>query len=272
MPCSRTSSYETCDPHLPVLLFHRIAPPPHREAPPTISPIQFSRHLRALQRRGYSTITTEDWLAWRERGRPLPKKPVLLTFDDGYADLADHAFPLLKQYGFRATVFMVSGEINGSNRWDQSWGCEPHPLLRADQIRSWSADGIEFAAHTRTHARLPGLSAVSLGEEVSGSARELRELLGVPVHAFAYPYGAYDRAVRDRVAGEFSLAFTAEEGLNTSSTDPLLLKRSMVAGNETWVDFALRTRYGYSPLMRLRGRLRLRTRARQLFAFARHDP
>jgi peptidoglycan/xylan/chitin deacetylase (PgdA/CDA1 family)/glycosyltransferase involved in cell wall biosynthesis len=254
---------------LPVLLYHHIGPVrPGTNPEMTLPPEQFENQLRALQRSGYTGISTADWVAWCTEGKALPQKPILLTFDDAYVDLADYALPLLKRYGFGGTVFVVSGQIGGTNAWDEahSWG--GHRLLNAEQIRYWSCHGVEFGAHSRTHPELPGIPPSLAQDEISGSANDLKALLGTPVGSFAYPYGEYNSFVYQQVAREFPVAFTTEEGLNTLSTDPHVLRRTMVQRGDTKLDFLLRIRYGYSPLMRLRAKLLLRTRVKRMLRFS----
>jgi peptidoglycan/xylan/chitin deacetylase (PgdA/CDA1 family)/glycosyltransferase involved in cell wall biosynthesis len=249
---------------LPVLLYHHVGPlRPGTVAGLTVSPQRFERQVRWLACRGYTGIRPSDWLRWRREGKGLPDKPVLLTFDDGYADLAEHAFPVLRRYGFGAGVFIVTGQLGGTNAWDEARGSATHRLLAAEQVRFWDTQGIEFGAHSRTHADLTTLSAQQLTEEVMGSKDDLANLLGTRVASFVYPYGFYSQAVYDCVRGAFDLALIADdhqEGLNYLLTDPYLLRRTMVQTNDSWLDLECRARWGYNPLLNLRARLRLRSR------------
>jgi peptidoglycan/xylan/chitin deacetylase (PgdA/CDA1 family) len=226
--------------------------------------------VRWLARRGYTGVRPADWLRWRLEGKGLPDKPVLLTFDDGYADLADYAFPVLRRYGFGAGVYVVTGQLGGTNAWDEAKGFGTQRLMTVEQIRYWATQGIEFGAHSRTHADLTTLSARELTEEVVGSRDDLTTLLGSPVVSFAYPYGFYNQAVVDCVRGAFDVAFIADdnnEGLNHLLTDPYLLLRTMVQPNDSRLDLECRARWGYNPLLNLRARLRLRTRLKRAASF-----
>lgn len=249
---------------LPVLLYHHVGPLRLGTTPGlTISPERFERQVRWLARRGYTGVRPADWLRWRREGTGLPDQPILLTFDDGYADLADYAFPALRRYGFGAGVFIVTGQLGGTNAWDEARGAATHRLLTAEQILYWATQGIEFGAHSRTHADLTTLSAPELAKEVVGSRDDLANLLGSQVVSYAYPYGFYNQAVVDCVREAFDLAFIADddnEGLNHLLTDPHLQLRTMVQTNDSWLDLECRARWGYNPLLNLRGRLRLRTR------------
>lgn len=252
---------------LPVLLYHHVGPPRPGTMPSlTVSPGRFERHVRWLARRGYAGIRPADWLRWRREGRGIPQKPVLLTFDDGYADLAEYALPVLRRYGFSAVVYIVTGQLGGTNAWDEARGSGAHRLMTAEQIRHWAAHGIEFGAHSRTHADLTALAPQELSEEVVGCGKDLESILGARVVSFAYPYGFHNQAVDDCVRGAFDLAFIADdvnEGLNYLATDPHQLLRTMVQSNDSWLDLECRARWGRNPFLNLRARVGLRTRLKR---------
>lgn len=252
---------------LPALLYHRVAPDhrgPHPEL--TLSPQRFQEQIAWLARRGYTGIRPSDWLAWREQGKPLPEKPVLLTFDDAYAELAEHAFPVLCRYGFGGGVYVVTRYLGETNRWDAAGGIGPFPLLTADQIRQWAGRGIEFGAHSRTHPNLAALEPSQIEQEVAGSADDLAALLGARPACFAYPYGEFNRAALAAARAHYPLAFSCEEGVNTLATDPLQLRRTMVLPADSMLEFACRVRWGFNPVWNARLWLRPRTRLRNALA------
>ena len=252
---------------LPVLLYHRVGPARPGTAPGlTVSPESFERHVRGLAGRGYKGICPSDWVRWRREGKGLPDKPVLLTFDDGYADVAEYALPVLRRYGFGAVVYVVTGQLGGTNAWDQSRGYQTLSLMTADQIRYWATQGAEFGAHSRTHADLTSLSPHELAEEVVGSASDLESLLGSRVVSFAYPYGFHNPAVDECVRKTYDLAFLADEqqeGLNHLLTPPHLLLRTRVRSDDSARAVEWRARWGYNPFGNLRARIRLRSRLRR---------
>ena len=246
---------------LPILIYHRVGPVEPGTYPAlTVDPERFKNQMLWLKRNGYTTIRTGDWLAWCFEGKPLPARPVLLTFDDAYADLVEFAFPVLQENAFTATVFVVTKEIGGHNSWDQENGSATIRCMSADHIRQWSGRGIEFGAHTRTHPDLTALSESELEEEIAGSGRDMGGILGTFPLSFAYPFGAYNDAVRSCTEKFFQLAFTCDEGVNGLGTPPHLLHRTMVQPGDSLLDLALRLRFGWNPILRLRARLRLRTR------------
>jgi peptidoglycan/xylan/chitin deacetylase (PgdA/CDA1 family) len=247
---------------LPVLLYHHVGSVragTFRSL--TIPPKRFERQIRWLAEQHFSGVSSSDLLGWLREGRPLRPHPVLLTFDDGYADLADFAFPVLRRYGFGAIVFLVSGQIGKTNNWDEANGSGTHRLLTTPQIHDWRARGIEFGAHGRTHADLTLPETDVLGE-VAGSAADLEELLGQKASSFAYPHGAVNAAARASVVRFFDLAFTARSGLNDARTDGYLLHRSMVQPDDRLLDLRCRVTIGLSPVESLRGAVRFRTRMR----------
>jgi peptidoglycan/xylan/chitin deacetylase (PgdA/CDA1 family) len=213
----------------------------------TVSPRHFEAQLSRLRARRWRTIGSAEAAAWLHEGRPLPRKAVMLTFDDAYADLADTVFPLLERSGFRATVFVPTAYIGRRNEWEEP-ALRGHRILDQKAVRRWSGRGIEFGAHTRTHASLVGLDRAAVEDEVLGGKRDLEELLQTDVLGFAYPFGALDPTSVTVVASGFRVAFTVCEGPNRSDTDPFQVRRTMIQPVDTALDLALRLRLGRSPV------------------------
>jgi peptidoglycan/xylan/chitin deacetylase (PgdA/CDA1 family)/glycosyltransferase involved in cell wall biosynthesis len=252
---------------LPVLMYHHVGPSRPGTFPQwTISCRKFERQMRWLARRGYTGIRPADWITWLREGKGLPDKPVLLTFDDGYADLAEYALPVLRRYGFGAVVFVVTGQVGGTNAWDEAQGSGTHRLMTAEQIRYWATQGIEFGSHSRTHTDLTTLSSEELAKEIIGSRDELSSLLGSPVTSFAYPYGSFNPMVSNRVREAYGLTFRADEtspGINYLCTDPHDLQRTMIHPKSGLLGLECCIRCGHDPILELRERLRLRSRLRR---------
>ncbi|MBI2815517.1 MAG: polysaccharide deacetylase family protein [Acidobacteria bacterium] len=254
---------------LPVLLYHHVGPKrPGVTASLTISPERFEAQVQRLARSGYTAIRASDWLHWRCEGRHLPAKPVLLTFDDAYADIAQFALPVLQRYGFTAVVFVVTSQIGGTNTWDETRGRATLRLMTPEQIRYWSAQGIEFGAHSRTHRDLRSLGPSELEQEVAGSKNDLEELIGTPVTSFAYPYGLHNRDVVECVREHFQIGFGITDGANVLRTDEHILRRNLITQGDSWIRFQAVVRWGWPvqtilhPIQRLRAAIRLRTRLR----------
>jgi len=233
---------------LPILMYHkvdRLPPPPGtRYLRNYVFPEQFDLQLAALRRWGYETISFDDFLAYRRREGTLPRRPIILTFDDGYRSTYEVAWPLLQRYGATATVFLVSDLIGKTNVWDA--GEIQEPLLGAGEITAMRAGGIEFGSHSCTHPALTALPPHRVLAELRDSRTALEQLLGAPVRVLCYPYGKQNAAVRAlaRDAG-YDAAVIARRRLNSRATDPLRLTRLRIDTNTRlpalrWTLFQLR--------------------------------
>jgi peptidoglycan/xylan/chitin deacetylase (PgdA/CDA1 family) len=254
---------------LPVLLYHHVGPTRPGTLPDlTISPEKFERQVHWLARRGFVGIRPSDWLRWLRDGTGLPDKPILFTFDDGYADIADYALAVLRRHGFSAAVYIVTGQLGGTNAWDEEQGSGTHRLMTVEQIRHWAGQGIEFGAHSKMHSDLTKLSATELVAEISGSKNDLASVLGSPVVSFAYPFGELSEDVSEVVRGEFDLAFTTERGLNYLRTDPHLLRRINISPNDSLIDIEIHSHWGeLQHVNQLRARLKVRSRLKRAARF-----
>jgi peptidoglycan/xylan/chitin deacetylase (PgdA/CDA1 family) len=244
----------------PVFVYHEVGEPLTGAAPAmAISPDRFERHVRWLAGLGYTGITVAEWLTVRRDCSWGPAKPVLITFDDGYEGVGKHALPILREYGFTATVFVVTGRLGRTNDWDSDVTAKSHRLMGADDILRWSKAGVEIGAHTRSHPNLARISASAAIEEIEGSYSDLADLLGSQPTSFAYPYGLYSRTAWETVSRLFEAAFTVDESPNRSSTDLCLLHRSGALPQDSRTDLALRLHMGWTPRHQLVMRARRRT-------------
>lgn len=181
---------------LPILMYHRVAAEGSAAtARWRVAPEEFEEQLRYLSEEGYYSVSLEEWRLATEARRPLPGRAILLSFDDGYRDFATHAWPLLKRYGFTASMFLVADRIGGTNEWDAAMGGTLE-LMDWDEILALQEEGVEFGSHTCSHPPLAGLSPVGVVRELAKSRAILESRLGRPVTAFAYPYGDQDPVVQ----------------------------------------------------------------------------
>ena len=214
---------------LPILMYHKVDVVPRgaRYVENYVFPDQFDAQLAALSLWGYTPITLEDWLDFRAGRRQAPRRPIALTFDDGYRSNHDIAWPLLRRHGATATVFLVADFLGGTNRWDAHELQEP--LLGPAEIAAMQAGGIHFGSHTCTHRSLPHLPLAEALDELTRSRATLEELLGRPVIALAYPYNNHNSAVRAlaRRAG-YAAAVLGRGRVNARWTNPWALRRIRV--------------------------------------------
>lgn len=190
-----------------------------------ISPGAFERQMDALLEWGYRTIDVGQWLAYRkDRRASLPDKPLIVTFDDGYSCFARNAWPVLRARGMGAMMFVVAGQIGGTNAWDHDEREER--LLDQATIRALQAEGLVFGSHSVSHVPLARIPALDAFDELMRSRAMLGAVLGRLPDVVAYPYSNQSRSVRKLAqrAG-YRAAFRGKGRLSSRWTDPFGLYR-----------------------------------------------
>lgn len=216
---------------IPVLMYHRIVegPPAGSRHGTWVTREAFAAQLDSLARRGFTTITLGDWVRYLDGSGALPARPIVLTFDDGYADNHALAFPLLRARGMRAVIFLIGDRNVTANLWDAAGGEPQVPLLSGDQVREMAEYGIEFGSHTLSHARLTDLDPGRLAAELEGSRRAIADRTGRPVLSVCYPYGAVSaevKAAAERAGYGFGVA--SDSGPSRIGDDPYEIRRAQV--------------------------------------------
>src|SRR2546422_5307367 len=188
----------------PVLCYHRIGGPLELGVTRVARSV-FGRQMSTLARAGWRTLKLDEFCDRVCRHNSA----FLLTFDDGYTEMAEHAYPLLADLGFTATTFVVTDFIGRDNTWDVRYTWRRLRHLAWDAIERWQARGFTFASHGATHARLTWLSDAAVAQELGGSRETLKSRLGADAaRAVAYPFGAVDaRIVRLAKAAGYELGF-----------------------------------------------------------------
>jgi len=184
-------------PELPILTYHRVVPEPPADSRFNIyvTQAELDRQLAALKARGFDTVTFRDIAAGRQA-----RKPVILTFDDGYADNYEHLLPLLERHDAKAVIFALGDRGIATNVWDATHGEPATELMNDAQLRACQASGrIEIGSHGLAHRHLPQIDDAALAHEVTDSKRALAELVGDEIVSFAYPYGEYGAREVDAV-------------------------------------------------------------------------
>jgi len=202
-----------------------------------VAPQAFEAQVRYLRDAGFTSVTLGQWLSAVQRRQPLPPRPVVITFDDGYRDFEANAWPVLQRYGFGALVFLVADLIGDTARWDADLG-EPLPLMGWSEIRRLVSQGIEFGAHSATHRPMTGLTPAEIAREAIRSRVVIERGLGHGVEAFAYPYGDTDPIVEHLVgASGFQLGLTCRPGPAGPRDSALALPRIEVCGDDDLASF-----------------------------------
>ena len=211
-----------------ILTYHRVGiPRTGRYERMTVPPGRFARQMGVMRLLRYRFSDLDAVAAWLKGEHPRIGRPIVLTFDDAYADLYDHACPLLLARGVPAVVFVVAGRE--ADVWMERGENGPLPLMGWPQVREMADAGIVFGSHTLTHARLTRCSQRELEREVADSKKMIEDRTGRQVRHFCYPYGDCDDRVVDAVreAGYVS-ACTTRKGAVLPGADPLRLPRLTV--------------------------------------------
>lgn len=189
---------------------------------------RFKSQMAYLKRFGYTVISLRQAVDGLFGDGALPRKAVVLSFDDGYLNFREQVFPVLQQYGYPAIVYMVSGLVGRSAVWLNGRGLDPQ-LLDTQALREIHAGGIEIGSHAVNHVPLDKIPPADMRNEVFGSKAGLEDIIGAPVEHFCYPYGDYDERVRATVieAGYRSSASTHRGAANFSENPYELLRKSV---------------------------------------------
>lgn len=199
--------------NVPIFMYHYIQEPPDQRADPvgyglSVRPEEFRRQMAYLDEHGYHPVTIADLRAYLQGQASLPDKPVVLTFDDGYADFYSTALPILREHRFRAVAYIVSG-----------FTAYPDRYMTPDQVREIDAAGIEIGAHTYSHVDLTQ-SGVDLNLQLVQSKAQLEGMVGHPVVDFCYPSGRFNPSIVSAVrAAGYESATTTVEGSAHSFDD-----------------------------------------------------
>jgi peptidoglycan/xylan/chitin deacetylase (PgdA/CDA1 family) len=216
------------DERVPVLAYHFTGEPADAEdAPYTVSTALFEREMRFLMESGYQAIGLDDLIAAIEGRRTWPRRGVVITFDDGRACVYRHAFPILRKYRLRATVFLIASRL-------------AHPaFLSLDQIREMEDQGIGFESHGHGHRSFAELTRDEIDFDASESKRRLDAILGREVSYFAYPFGGLNPVARE-VLGKagYRGAVCSRTGCADRSSSVFELPRLGMRGSDTVETFA----------------------------------
>ena len=222
---------------LRILTYHRIGPPRQGEFEKlTVPAPRFVRQVRLLRRLGCGFCGPDIVPAFVAGKTAPPRRPVILTFDDGFAELYDHVFPVLAERGIPAVVYATSDRETAE--WVDWEGRAAPPLLARSQLNEMAASGVTIGSHSRTHRRLTKCSPAELRDEVEGSKKSLEDALGREVRHFCYPFGAYNETVVEAVrSAGYVTACTTKKGAAEVGADALRLPRLTVGKRMGFLHF-----------------------------------
>jgi len=214
--------------YVPILMYHYLSePPPDADVyrlDLSVPPDLFAAHLDAMQAAGYTTISLYDLIDYLTLGTPLPDKPVVITFDDGYRDNYENAFPLLQERGMQATFFVITDFIDEERPQYMTW----------EMAREMLAGGMSIESHGRNHVTLKGQDDDYLVWQALGSLETIEYELGVRPRFISYPAGEYDQRTIDIFrSANYWAGVTTIQGATHSSDDLFQLRRVRVRGTTT---------------------------------------
>lgn len=230
------------DPYVPILMYHSIS----SSANPlfkrwAVPPALFDEHLSYLKQQHYTPITVTDLVkarAHRETAA-LPARPVVVTFDDAYADFYDTALSTLRRHGFVATLYIPTAYVGGTCDWLRREGETARPMASWSQLAEVSAAGVECGGHSHAHVQMDAIPPAAADADLRQCKAILEDHLGRAVLSFAYPHGWTTGALKRmaRAAG-YTSACAVKNMSSAPADDPFELARLVVAGNTTIDDFA----------------------------------
>ncbi|GAA2197625.1 polysaccharide deacetylase family protein [Streptomyces bangladeshensis] len=224
------------DAPVPILMYHSVAAVPNDATRAlSVTPEAFAEQMALIGDLGLTPVTTADLAAHWRSGRPLPARPVLVTFDDGYEGVHRHALPVLARHGFPATLFVSTGWLRGAH--DTGGGLDT--MLDWGQVRALAAAGVEIGGHSHTHPQLDQLGDDALRTELTRCTEIVAAELGARPVSFAYPYGYSSRRVRQAVrAAGYAQALAVGNALARRRQGPYALERVTVRRTTGAEEFA----------------------------------
>lgn len=239
-----------------ILFYHRVSDDRDELA---VTPRRFEAQMRWLARHGYRVLDVDGVVDSLADGVE-PRNLVGLSFDDGYLDVAEHALPVLAAHGFRATVYVVPGAVDGSVSFPWYEPAPTPPLIPWKMLAELDREGtLRAGAHTLTHPNLLALDVDAARREMEGSKQALEQRLERPIASFCYPAGLYGERERQlAIDAGYRSAVSCEPGVNRPGGDPFVLRRTQIDARDRMLDFVAKVQGGHDSSPPLRERYRRR--------------
>ncbi|HOW34969.1 MAG TPA: polysaccharide deacetylase family protein [Candidatus Omnitrophota bacterium] len=204
----------------PIMVYHSVGDPrPDRTVAVTLK--NFRKHMDYLKKHGYNVISLDELVVSIREKKKTPPRSVVITFDDGFDDNYLNAFPVLKEYSFPATIFVIADEVG-----DQGY-------VTWEQLKEMEQHGVTAGSHTLDHTYLPGVSEVMGRRQIIESKKLMEQKLGHAVDYIAYPSGGFSEEIKNivRDAG-YKAACTTNRGLHVLNDDLYAIKRIRFTNKE----------------------------------------
>jgi peptidoglycan/xylan/chitin deacetylase (PgdA/CDA1 family) len=210
---------------VPIVVYHSVRP--HTKGEPAdqerfdITPELLKEHLEYLKKEGFTTISFDALADYFDERKPLPSRPIILSFDDSWKNQYAYAFPLLKEYSVTATFFVFTNSLNRKNH------------LTWDEAREMQKAGMSIGSHTKFHPYLDNITdSLELQKEIAGSKKILEESIGVPITSFAYPFGEHGTTTINEVRRAGYRAARSLRGGNMQGEDDRYTLRAFLATDD----------------------------------------
>jgi peptidoglycan/xylan/chitin deacetylase (PgdA/CDA1 family)/glycosyltransferase involved in cell wall biosynthesis len=224
----------------PILMYHAVGSNTEKAGTYVIPAARLASHLTWIKRLGYQVISLDQYINCIKENRFPPVRSVVITFDDGYLDNYTSAYPILRNHGMPITIFLVTNFVGQTNQWDMVSQLSGRPIMNWNQIKELAEQGTQFGAHSCTHKSLITVTPAQASAEINQSREHLERELGIPIAAFAYPYGDYNQSIQIMVkqAG-FNAGCTVDAGLNSLGTPSEALHRVEIQGTDSIIRLGL---------------------------------
>lgn len=200
-----------------VLGYHSINDDESIKSPIIIGKDRLREHLQAIEDLGFTTISVSDLENYLENGKPIPRKSVLITFDDGYLDNYLLAYPLLREFNMKATIFVAPSLLN------------ENPYMTVDQVKELSENGIDIQSHTFSHKDLNSMSYDDQLNEFIKSKKSLEKLTSKKITAIAYPKGLFnDDTLKASKDAGYDIGFTVKKGFAYKNENNFKINRVLI--------------------------------------------
>lgn len=216
------------DESIPVLMYHSIMYEKGNEL--RMPKEQFHEQMKYLKDNGYTTLSFDELYEFLANNKPIPEKSIVITLDDGYVDNYTNAYPVLKEFGFKAAVFDITGTVDSESSY-----------LTSVQMKEMEANGIQIEGHTVHHDELNKLPYDSQLKTLKDSKQFLNNCLNKETKYLAYPFGKYnDSTIKAAKEAGYKMAFTTEGGWANKSNGIMTIKRVYISSAASMDEFKYR--------------------------------
>lgn len=237
-------------PRINILMYHQVGdfPPMTEHRSTYVDHRRFARQMAWLALAGYHVLRMDEALACLRGERPVPPRAVVLTFDDGYENFYEYAWPVLQRHGFPALVYLIAGKLGQPAEWFAQSGRATPPLMSAERVRQLRAEGCDFGGHSVNHVKLGKSDDATIRREVGDCRARLEDVLGEEVRHFCYPFGSYDlRSIAACAEAGYASATTCVRAPATPADDPLSLPRKAVSWGDNLLGLLWRMHFKNQP-------------------------